>query len=50
MSRYGIDASASDSPGRTSAAFIDPDGHPWEIAHNPGWTLRDDGSIELASD
>ena len=27
--------------------FADPDGHPWEIAHNPHWTLRDDGSIEL---
>jgi uncharacterized glyoxalase superfamily protein PhnB len=36
--------------GGYSGAFIDPDGHPWEIAHNPGWTLRDDGSIELASD
>lgn len=27
--------------------FIDPDGHPWEVAHNPDWTLRDDGSISL---
>ena len=33
--------------GGYSAAFADPDGHPWEIAHNPHWTLRDDGSIEL---
>jgi len=30
-----------------SAAFTDPDGHPWEIAHNPRWTIRDDGSIKL---
>src|SRR5687768_11952150 len=29
------------------AAFTDPDGPPWEIAHNPLWTIRDDGSIEL---
>jgi catechol 2,3-dioxygenase-like lactoylglutathione lyase family enzyme len=39
-------------PGETfwggySAALVDPDGHPWEIAHNPSWTVRDDGSIEL---
>jgi len=27
--------------------FIDPDGHPWEVAHNPGWTLRADGTIGL---
>jgi catechol 2,3-dioxygenase-like lactoylglutathione lyase family enzyme len=31
-------------PGET---FCDPDGHPWEVAHNPRWTIRDDGSIEL---
>ena len=33
--------------GGYSGVFIDPDGHPWEVAHNPFWTLRDDGSIEL---
>ena len=33
--------------GGYSAAFTDPDGHPWEIAHNPHWTIRDDGSAEL---
>ena len=27
--------------------FLDPDGHPWEIAHNPGFTLEDDGSLVL---
>ncbi len=31
--------------GGYSGVFHDPDGHPWEIAHNPFWTLRDDGSI-----
>jgi predicted lactoylglutathione lyase len=25
----------------------DPDGHLWEIAHNPGFTLLDDGSLVL---
>ena len=39
-------------PGETfwggySAMFLDPDGHPWEVAHNPRWTIRDDGSVEL---
>ena len=33
--------------GGYSAVFIDPGGHPWEVAHNPGWTLLDDGSIRL---
>lgn len=26
----------------------DPGGHPWEVAHNLHWTLRDDGSVALA--
>lgn len=34
--------------GGYSGVFHDPDGHPWEIAHNPFWTLRDDGSISLS--
>ena len=33
--------------GGYSGVFLDPDGHPWEVAHNPHWTLREDGSIEL---
>jgi len=33
--------------GGYSGVFLDPDGHPWEIAHNPGWTLAGDGSIRL---
>ena len=33
--------------GGYSGVFHDPDGHAWEIAHNPGWTLREDGSISL---
>jgi uncharacterized protein len=27
--------------------FADPDGHPWEVAWNPDWTLADDGSVRL---
>jgi len=33
--------------GGYSGAFTDLDGHPWEVAHNPHWTLHEDGSIEL---
>ena len=33
--------------GGYSGVFIDPDGHPWEVAHNPGWTLNADGSISI---
>jgi uncharacterized protein len=28
--------------------FADPDGHLWEIAFNPYWTLGADGSVSLA--
>ena len=33
--------------GGYSGIFIDPDGHPWEVAHNPHWTLDDDGGVTL---
>ena len=33
--------------GGYSGVFIDPDGHPWEVAHNPGWTIEPDGSVRL---
>ena len=36
--------------GGYSGVFADPDGHPWEVAHNPHWTLRDDGSVVLPED
>jgi predicted lactoylglutathione lyase len=35
--------------GGYSGVFLDPDGHPWEVAHNPGWTLLPDGSVRLPS-
>jgi uncharacterized protein len=39
-------------PGETfwggySGVFVDPDGHPWEVAHNPGWTITADGQTRL---
>ena len=33
--------------GGYSGVFIDPDGHPWEVAHNPFWTLADNGSVRI---
>ena len=27
--------------------FADPDGHLWEVAWNPYWTLSEDGSVSL---
>jgi catechol 2,3-dioxygenase-like lactoylglutathione lyase family enzyme len=45
-------ASVTREPGETfwggySGVFVDPDGHPWEVAHNPAWTLGADGSVSL---
>ena len=39
-------------PGETfwggySGIFVDPEGHPWEVAHNPRWTVHDDGTVSL---
>jgi catechol 2,3-dioxygenase-like lactoylglutathione lyase family enzyme len=39
-------ASRADWGGYTGA-FADPDGYVWEVAHNPGWTLTEDGSVRL---
>ena len=36
--------------GGYSGVFVDPDGHPWEVAHNPHWTLEDDGAVRLTVD
>jgi predicted lactoylglutathione lyase len=27
--------------------FADPDGHPWEVSHNPGWELDSEGGVVL---
>jgi uncharacterized protein len=34
--------------GGYSGVFADPDGHPWEVAHNPHWGFREDGSVQLS--
>ena len=36
--------------GGYSGVFTDLDGHPWEVAHNPRWTLTEDGSVRLPAD
>jgi catechol 2,3-dioxygenase-like lactoylglutathione lyase family enzyme len=33
--------------GGYSGVFVDPDGHTWEVAHNPSWTVHDDGATTL---
>ncbi len=43
----GAGATVTREPAETfwggySGVFLDPDGHPWEVAHNPHWTLRED--------
>jgi uncharacterized glyoxalase superfamily protein PhnB len=27
--------------------FADPDGHIWEVAWNPNWTIGEDGGVRL---
>jgi catechol 2,3-dioxygenase-like lactoylglutathione lyase family enzyme len=48
----GAGATVTREPAETfwggySGMFLDPDGHPWEVAHNPYWQLADDGSVHL---
>lgn len=33
--------------GGYSGYFTDPDGHLWEVAHNPFWRIGDDGRVFL---
>jgi uncharacterized protein len=33
--------------GGITGAFADPEGYVWEVAHNPAWTLHEDGTIEI---
>lgn len=42
-----VRAAARAEWGGTAGAFADLDGYVWEVAHNPGWTIGDDGSIRL---
>ena len=34
--------------GGYSAMFHDPDGHAWEVAHNPRWTITPEGQVLIA--
>jgi predicted lactoylglutathione lyase len=34
--------------GGYSSVIVDPEGHPWEIAHNPHWTITADGGVSLS--
>jgi len=36
--------------GGYSGVFVDPEGHPWEVAHNPHWTVTEDGGVRLNRD
>ncbi|MFC8490439.1 VOC family protein [Streptomyces sp. NPDC057235] len=29
--------------------FADPDGYRWEVCHNPGWSVADDGTVTLTA-
>lgn len=40
-------AAAETFYGGYAGYFSDPDGHSWEVAHNPGFALADDGSLQL---
>ncbi len=33
--------------GGYSGYFSDPDGHSWEVAYNPHWTIQKDGRISM---
>ncbi len=48
----GIGAEITREPSDTfyggyAGGFRDLDGHAWEVAHNPGFGLQDDGSVVL---
>ena len=34
-------------PGGYSGYFADPDGHLWEVAWNPFWTVDEEGNVRL---
>jgi uncharacterized glyoxalase superfamily protein PhnB len=33
--------------GRTTGTFADPDGYVWEVAHNPDWTINQNGTVHV---
>ncbi|MFC7304503.1 VOC family protein [Streptomyces monticola] len=40
-------AGATSELGFYSGVFTDPDGHAWEVAHNPGFPLAEDGTLTI---
>ena len=36
--------------GGYSGYFSDPDGHSWEVAYNPHWTIQKDGRVSMTKD
>jgi len=36
--------------GGYSGYFSDPDGHAWEVAYNPHWTIGEDGRVSMTKD
>jgi len=36
--------------GGYSGYFADRDGHVWEVAYNPHWTIDEDGRVSMAAD
>ena len=50
----GAGATITRPPSKTfyggyAGVFVDLDGHAWEIAHNPGFSLAEDGSLTVPS-
>jgi hypothetical protein len=39
---------AETSWGGYSGYFLDPDGHVWEVAHNPFWVVDEEGRVALS--
>jgi catechol 2,3-dioxygenase-like lactoylglutathione lyase family enzyme len=33
--------------GGVTGAFADPDGYVWEVAHNPSWTVHENGDVTI---
>jgi uncharacterized protein len=40
-------AAAAMDWGGTSGAFADPEGYVWEVAHNPSWSIDDEGNVHI---
>jgi uncharacterized glyoxalase superfamily protein PhnB len=36
--------------GGYSGIFIDPDGHPWEVAYHPTWIVEEGGALKIPRD